>query len=175
MLPFQLTTDPATKFEPVTVRVNVDEPAIVDVGSTDVRTGIGLEIVNVKLFEVPPPGEGLFMVTVAVPAIVRYPAGTVAVSDVASTKVVVSGVPFQLTTDPETRFDPMAVSVNVEDSMRADVGVIDVKTGTGLVTVNVRPLEVPPPGVGLLTVMVAVPAGVRSPAGIAAVSCVALT
>src|SRR5437660_7622577 len=42
-------------------------------------------------------------------------------------------------------------------------------------TVNCCALEVPPPGAGFVTVILNVPAVARSVAGIAAVSCVALT
>src|SRR2546426_12088680 len=50
----------------------------------------------------------------------------------------------------------------------------DVITSFGL-TVNCCALEVPPPGAGFVTVILNVPAVARSVAGIAAVSCVALT
>src|SRR5439155_7977771 len=51
-----------------------------------------------------------------------------------------------------------------------------VAVGTGLaLTVNVWEFEVPPPGVGLKTVMVFEPVVARSVAGIDAVSCVGLT
>lgn len=51
-----------------------------------------------------------------------------------------------------------------------DVGEMDERLGTGLLIVKVCPLDVPPPGVGLKTVISAVPAVVRSDAGIEAVS-----
>lgn len=44
--------------------------------------------------------------------------------------------------------------------------------GTGLLMVKVTALEVPPPGVGLTTVMSAVPAVATFPTGTVAVSCV---
>src|SRR5712692_8308464 len=49
-----------------------------------------------------------------------------------------------------------------------------VKASLGL-TVKVCALDVPPPGAGFVTVILNVPAVARSVAGIAAVSCVALT
>ena len=52
----------------------------------------------------------------------------------------------------------------------AEVGLMPVSTGTGLLIVKVAPLEVPPPGPGLKTVMPAVPPAAMSLAGIAAVS-----
>jgi hypothetical protein len=60
------------------------------------------------------------------------------------------------------------------------VTVIDVVVNTSLLaaaglTVNVWPFDIPPPGEGLRTVMLKVPAVVRSLAGIDAVNCVELT
>jgi len=110
-----LTIDSGTKFEPEMVSVKTPDPTNAASGLSDVRTGIELVIVNVCPFDVPPPGEGLVVVTVAVPAVVRYPAGTVAVSEVELTKLVASGVPFQLAVAPETKFEPVAVSVKVEE------------------------------------------------------------
>lgn len=49
-------------------------------------------------------------------------------------------------------------------------GAIVLRTGTGLLIVNVRAAEVPPPGVGLKTVTNAVPADARFPDGTVAVS-----
>jgi len=50
-----------------------------------------------------------------------------------------------------------------------------VVVGTRLLTVNVCALEVPPPGAGFVTVMLDVPAVVKSLAGMEAVTWVALT
>src|SRR5437762_9464052 len=47
--------------------------------------------------------------------------------------------------------------------------------GAGLLMENVRAADVPPPGAGVTTVTEAVPVAAMSAAGIAAVSCVALT
>jgi len=55
------------------------------------------------------------------------------------------------------------------------VGLRDAAGAAGPVMVNVRPLEVPPPGDGLVTVTEGVPELATSVARIAAVSCVALT
>ncbi len=67
------------------------------------------------------------------------------------------------------------VRVNPEPPAVVDVGERDVVVGTGLFMVNVWELEVPPPGVGLNTVTVEVPAVVISDAKIEAVICVAET
>jgi hypothetical protein len=61
---------------------------------------------------------------------------------------------------PLTKLDPFAVSVKLGPPAAVDVGLTEVKVGTGLlptVIVNVRPLEVPPPGVGFVTVIIDVP------------------
>ena len=47
-----------------------------------------------------------------VPTTVRSLAGTVAVSWVADTNVVVNGVPFQSMVAPETKLVPLTVSLN---------------------------------------------------------------
>ena len=70
---------------------------------------------------------------------------------------------------------PFTVSVKAEPPAVADVGLMLVVVGTGLLAtliVKVWALEVPPPGVGVNTVTVAVPAMAISVAVIAAVSCV---
>src|SRR5688500_13547359 len=70
---------------------------------------------------------------------------------------------------------PVTVSVNAT-FMTADAGLILVSTGAGggELTVNVLPLEVPPPGAGVCTLMVRVARLARSAADSTAVSMVAL-
>jgi hypothetical protein len=72
---------------------------------------------------------------------------------------------------------PFTVSVNTAEPARALTGATELIVGTGFVPVTVNTVleEVPPPGAGLVTVTFAVPAVVRSAAGIVAVSSVALT
>jgi hypothetical protein len=70
---------------------------------------------------------------------------------------------------------PVAVSVNAEPPAVAADGDMFVNTGNGFPAapiVKVRPADTPPPGVGLNTVTVALPALATSAALIAAVSCV---
>jgi hypothetical protein len=55
------------------------------------------------------------------------------------------------------------------------VGAIDVSAGAGLSIVNVAESDVPPPGIGLVTVTFTRPPVAMSEAGTAAVSDVALT
>jgi hypothetical protein len=69
-----------------------------------------LAIVNVCAFDVPP--HGLTTVMEAVPAVAIKEAGTVTVSCVEETNVVVSAVPFHFTVEVETKFVPFTVKVN---------------------------------------------------------------
>jgi len=132
-------------------------------------------MVNVCALDVPPPGVGLKTVTLAVPAVVMSLAGMEAVSCVGPTYVVVRLPPFHLTTEVPTKFVPFTVRVKVELPANLLVGFRLVVVGDGLLMVKVCALDVPPPGVGLNTVTLAVPAVVMSEAGMAAVSCEADT
>jgi hypothetical protein len=127
---------------------------------------------------VPPPGVGVNTVTVAVPAVAMFVAGTVALSWEPETYVVVRLVPFHLTTDDEMKLFPVTANVKEEPPLAADEGLIDKATGRGLlleVIVNVNPDEVPPPGVGLNTVIVADPPDLMFAAGTVACNCAAET
>ena len=128
---FHCTVEVPTKFVPFTVKVNCGPPAAAQVGLIEVVVGTGLLMVNVTGFDVPPPGEGVLTVTWTVPAVVTFAAGTIAVSCVAETKVVVSPEPFQLTTELETKLVPFTVKVNCGDPARHELGLIEVIVGTG--------------------------------------------
>ena len=67
-------------------------------------------IVNVRPFEVAPPG--LVTVTVAEPAVATSLAGIAADSCVEPAKLVVRAAPFHNTVEPETKFVPVTVRVN---------------------------------------------------------------
>jgi len=157
-----LTTDPETKLAPFTVSVKVASPTIFEVGDMLVVAGTRLLTVKVCAFDVPPPGVALRTVIEKVPAEVTSEAGIDAVSWVVLTKVVVRFDPLKRTVDPETKLVPLTVSVKIASPAFLDVGEILVVAGTGLLTVNTCALEVPPPGVGFVTVMLKVPAEVRS-------------
>src|SRR5437660_12809738 len=62
----------------------------------------------------------------AVPAVAMRAAGTVAVSCVAETKAVASGLPFHFTVEPETKFVPFTVSVNCAPHAAVHVGLSEV-------------------------------------------------
>ena len=92
--------------------------------------------------------------------------------------MVVRFEPFHLTTELEMKLVPFTVRVKPAPPAVAELGLRLVVVGTGLsgtLIVKVWAFEVPPPGAGLKTVTLAVPAVAMSAARIDAVSCVALT
>ncbi len=155
---------------PVTLREKPAAPAIAVVCESEASVGAGLLIVNVIEADVPPPGAGFTTVTAAVPAVAKSASGTTAVRVVALTNVVVSGVPFQSTTDAATKLVPVIVSVDPAAPAVADVCDSDVRVGAGLLIAKEIAVEVPPAGAAFTTVTFAVPAVARSPTGTAAVS-----
>ena len=100
-------------------------------------------------------------VILAVPTAAINAAVTEAVNCVALIYVVVSEVPFHLTVEPLMKFVPFTVRVNAGLPAVAVFGESDVAVGTGLlpaaVIVNGKPLDVPPPGAEVTTVILAVP------------------
>lgn len=89
--------------------------------------------------------------------------------------MVARAEPLKFTTEPLTKLEPFTVRVSAPEPWAAVDGLSDVSTGTGFVavTVKVRELEAPPPGVGFVTVTAGVPAVAISLTRMAAVSCVA--
>src|SRR6267142_3239408 len=168
--PFQRTTEPATKFVPVTVSVSggvpldCAPPATTDAGASPVVVGTGFAIVKVCAFDVPPPGAPVNTVTAAVPAVAMSGAEITAVSCVADTHVVVRAAPFQRTTEPATKFVPVTVSVSggvpldCAPPATTDAGASPVVVGTGFAIVKVCEFDVPPPGAAVNTLTGAVPA-----------------
>src|SRR5574341_952621 len=174
-LPFQRTTELLTKFAPVRLSVKAAAPAMVEPGLIWKSAGVGLLIVNVNGVAAPPPGAGLKTVTLAVPAVAMSAAVIVAVTCVELMKVVVRSAPFQRTTELLTKLVPVTRSPKAEPPTSVAFGFNALVVGTGLLMVNVNDLVVPPPGVGLKTVMLAAPAVAMSAAVIVAVNCVGLT
>ena len=72
----------------------------------------GIETIRNNVLETPPPGGGFTTVTAAVPGVVIFDAGTVAVSWELLANIVASADPFQLTPDPDTNPEPFTVRVN---------------------------------------------------------------
>ena len=172
-----LTTDEERKFVPLTVIVKPGSPTVLEVGEILEVVGIGLLTVNVCAFDVPPPGVGLKTVMLNVPGLVRSLVGIVTLSSVESTNVVVRSEPLNLATEDGIKFVPLTVMVKPESPTNLEVGEMLVVVGTGFkaVTVNVCAFDVPPPGAGLKTVILNVPALVRSLVGIVTLSSVEST
>ena len=127
-----------------------------------VITGV-LAIVNVCAFDVPP--HGVTTVIEAVPAVAMRAAGTVAVSCVAETNAVVTGVPFQFTVEPETKLVPFTVSVNCGPPAAVQVGLSELVVGTALIVITrvaLAVLQEPAPLLALMVTLV-VPAAVGVP------------
>ena len=89
---------------------------------------------------------------------------------------VIAGLAPKFTVAPVTKPVPVRVNVNAAPPTVEEAGAIEVSAGaeSGLM-VNDRVPDVPPPGAGLVTVTVAVPAVAIAAAVIAAANCVALT
>ena len=128
-----------------------------------VITGVA-PIVNVFAFDVPP--HEVTTVIEAVPALAMRAAGTVAVTCVAETTVVPSGLPFQFTVEPETKFVPFTVNVNpVGLPAVAQVGLSELMVGTALIVITSVALAVlqgPAPLLAVIVTLV-VPAVVGVP------------
>src|SRR6185436_20616867 len=136
----------ARKPEPVIVSVMPAPPALALFWDSEAISGAGLLTLKVCAAELPPPGAGLVTVTVAPPVAPRSLAGTLAVRLVLLTKVVVSAAPFQLTTLPLTKFDPVTVRVNAAPPMIPAEGEIELTLGPGLVAFPPPPpLDPAPP------------------------------
>jgi hypothetical protein len=172
-LPFHRTVAPLTKLLPFAVRVSAPEPALTVFGVSEFSTGTGLLTVNVTAFDVPPPGAGLVTVTGTAPGVATSVARTAAVSEVALTNVVTLGAPLKFTTDVETKPVPVTVRVKPAEPAITVVGDTEVAVGRGLgaaLILKFIAAEVPPPGVGFVTVTGGLLMVVISVARIAAVS-----
>jgi len=124
---------------------------------------------------VPPPGVWVTTVISAVPPAARSAAVTSAVNCVELRNVVASVMLLKFTFEPMMKLDPVRVTVVLGLPTGTEVGLMLVNTGRGLMIVKVCGADVPPPGVGVTTVMMAVPTAARSAAGITAVSWVVFT
>ena len=118
---------------PFTVNVNPLPPAVAQVGLVEVIVGDAV-IVNVAAFDVAP--QGVTTVIDAVPAVAISEAGTVAVSCVAETKVVVNAVAFHFTVEPETKLVPFTVKVNWVPPAVVQVGLSELTVGAALIVIT---------------------------------------
>lgn len=168
--PFHSTVEDDMKLVPVTVSVKAAPPVIAELGVNNVIAGTAPVIVNVRAAEVPPPGEGLITVTLAVLAELMSVGAMAACKLVLETKVVERVLPFHWIVDVGTKFVPVTVNVKPAPPAGAEFGFTDATVGAGLSMVKVSALDVPPPGVGVETVTVTVPLVAMSTAVICACS-----
>src|SRR5207245_9337253 len=133
------------------VRVSVAVPSVGQVWLIEVVGSRGWLIGNVTELDAPSLGGGLTSVMDAVPAVATFAAGTIAVSLIEDTNVVVRAEPFQFTVEVETNLVPFTVKVNCALPAVVEVGLIEVMVGTGLLIVRVSvALPVPPALVALM-------------------------
>src|SRR5678816_4362308 len=93
---------------------------------------VAASTLNIMLADVPPPGVGFSTVTGKWPTVERSAVEMVAVTLVASTKVVGRAEPFHRTLAPLTKLNPLTVKVNPISPTTAEVLESDVRPGTGL-------------------------------------------
>src|SRR5579859_810663 len=90
---------------------------------------LGTGLVIVKVTELVVVLSGFVTVILAVPGLAISLAGTLAVSWVPETKLVVRADPFQLTVAPLTKFTPLTVRVNAGPSAAIELGLKPVIAG----------------------------------------------
>jgi hypothetical protein len=122
--PFHCTVDVLTKLVPLTVSVNAAPPAVAEAGLRLVIVGAGLLIENSRGGD--PLPSGFETVTCAVPAVAMSDAGIVASNCVLLTNVVLRALPFHLTVEPDTKFDPLTVRLKAAPPAVALDGLSDV-------------------------------------------------
>jgi hypothetical protein len=95
-----------------------------------------LVIVIVTALDVAPQGLGFTTVIEAVPLVAIREAGTVAVSWVEETNVVVSAVAFHFTVEVETKFVPFTVKVNCGPPGATQLGLSELMVGAALIVIT---------------------------------------
>ena len=141
--------------------MNCGSPAAAQVGLSELMVGTAL-IVNVTA-----PDVDAHPATVieAVPGVAMSEAGTVAVSFVEETNVVVSGLPFQFTAEPETKLLPFTVNVSCGPPAAVQLGLIELIVGVVAIVITkvaVALLQGPAPLLAVIVTLV-VPAVVGVP------------
>ena len=145
---FHWTTEQGTKLLPVTLRATPAVPAVARAGESEVIAGAGRELGDVmeKLTGLEFTADGRFDTEIAAGACEAVSGGGIAaVSCIALTNVVGRGDPFQLTTEPLTKFVPFTVKVKPV-GLQYDVEDAETDVTLGAEIVNVAPVEMPPPG-----------------------------
>src|SRR5260370_4777626 len=166
---FHCTLVPLMQFVPLTVRVNPAPPAGTEFGLRLLIVGGGGLMAKTAGADVPP-----LVVTVifAAPGLAIRLAGTLAVTCVALTNVVVSAVAFHCTLVPLMQFVPLTVRVNPAPPADTEFGLMLLIVGSGGLMVKTADADVPPL---VVTVIFAEPGLAIRLAGTLAVTCVALT
>jgi hypothetical protein len=173
LTPLKRTTVPLTKPTPLTVNVNPIPPALTVDGERLVIDGLTARLTALEL---PPPGVGFKTVMGNVPANAISACRIVVVNFVALTKVVACATPSKRTDELLLKSEPLIVSVKLLPPAVTLAGERLLIAGTGLLTVKISAgVDVPPPGIGFVTVTEIVPAEVISGVDICAVNCVAST
>src|SRR5712691_2646980 len=177
-IPLKRTTEPTTKFVPFTVSAKSIPPAETLTGASPpigvLIVGTGT-VVTVKLIglDVPPPGSGLKTVMGKLPTAAISLARIWAVTWVALTYAVVRAAPLNWTTELLSKLMPLTVNVNAGSPAVLLVAEKVLIAGTGWLTVKTCGcIDVPPPGMGLVTVTeIKVPPTLTSNAVIVVVNC----
>ena len=132
---FTLTTDCGAKFVPVITSVAPADPARTVIGEMEVIVGTllgaGVMVKVREVADVPPPGEEVNTVTVAVPGPAIRLAGTLVVIWLVLRKVVTRAFPFHSTTEPGEKLLPLTVKVNAVPPACAVVGDMVLSDGFG--------------------------------------------
>ena len=108
--------------------------------------------VKLTALDVPPTGAGLKTVIRNMPAVCMSAAVSCAVNWVALPSVVLRALPPNWTTELLLKFVPLTVKPKPRSPTVLLIGKMLPIVGAGLLTVKVCALEVPPPGLGLVTV-----------------------
>lgn len=170
-LPFHCTVEDGEKFFPVTVSVKLALPITAEPGFSNVIAGEGTFTAKLTASDIPPIELAFMTITPATPAVAMSVALIAACNSVFETNVVGrelkpeprSPVGFHSTVDEGRKFVPVTVNTNAAPPATAELGLSAVIVG-GPRIVSVRVLEVPPPGAGVKTVIVAVPGLAKSDA-----------
>jgi hypothetical protein len=132
---FTDTTDCGANLVPLMSTFSPGVPARIVVGEIEVIVGTllgaGVIVKVSEVADVPPPGEGVKTVTVAVPGVAIRAAGTCVVASLVLRKFVTSGVPFHSTAPPGEKLLPITVRVNAVSPACFVVGDIDFSDGFG--------------------------------------------
>lgn len=171
--PFTLTTDPATKLDPLTVNVKPEPPALTVVGDMVESEGAGLFTVKVRAELVPPPGVDAVIAND--PAAARSLLVRVVESCVPLINVVLRAPPLTCKTELLMKLLPVAVSVTGPLPAVAADGEMLLRVGAAAATLRFSVFDVQFPSAEFETVIARFPTWLKSVALSCTLSCVRLT